>query len=126
MSLLHPSPGQIIDRLSILSLKIDAYTKLNLDRRVLLEEAQELKEYFNSNLHDVDSHDVSAVSALYAVNAKIWHCEDAIRSEDETLQIAHKIAELNDYRVKLVRMIDEAYGVKSIEQKVYHLPRKDS
>ena len=118
MSLLHPTPGQVIDRMSIIRLKLRA----SPSNERLNQEWKELAEYLN-NLPCPDGEAVSLSERLHEVHSELWDCENGVRSEDEHIRlamIAKKIALLNDERNRLIQEIDKAYGSSSVEDKVYN------
>ena len=135
MSLLHPTPGQVLDRISILNLKIRAYREAGRPFAALDGEWGELMVHlqllwpkvadgetdkpWRTNLHKLNQ-------ALAAVNCEIWKDEDEVRllegtGWDKDLVTCHiHIAKLNDERMRLVREIDKAFGWNDpVEEKIY-------
>src|SRR5690242_20693676 len=111
MSLLKPTPGQLVDRLVILHLKIYAHGSAGKDVSQLLQERSEIEE----SLGDVSDAVLELVNHLTEVNRKIWDCEDRVRSLPSTAvldlaRVAKEIPKLNDERNHLIRQIDAAYG----------------
>jgi hypothetical protein len=135
MSLLHPTPGMIIDRISILNLKIDAYLKADRRTNALEEELMELEAFLDSQ--GKDSREIDKLrNSLYACNRSIWDRENELRSmpcrgqTDEwnlsalkkLAKCAVEIAKINDERVNLMRKIDVEFGSEHlVEEKVYGL-----
>ena len=121
MSLLRPSPGEVLDRLSIIGLKITAFQKAGKDKTKLAAEAHELIESLEELLIPVEAEILS--TKLSEINRELWKAEDDVRSPSSTvLQIAstaQNITKLNDLRCSLIRQIDKACGVESIEEKIY-------
>jgi uncharacterized coiled-coil DUF342 family protein len=126
MSLLCPTPGQVIDRISILALKIDSYRKAKRNEKSLLEELLELEAFLDSQ--EKHSPEITELSRqLASTNQELWDCEDEIRAEDEAndyclSRIALEIVRLNDLRSKLITQLDLAYSCPSpTEEKIYRL-----
>ncbi len=121
MSLLRPTPGEVIDRLLILNLKTDAYNKSGRGTWRFSFEARELREY----LEKMAGPDTTRLTgALAEVHQSLWDAEDKVRSlqDDATLgQVARQIAQLNDQRLELIHDIDHAYGVETTEKKIYNV-----
>ena len=121
MSLLRPSPGEVLDRLSIIGLKITAFQKAGKDKTKLAAEAHELIESLEELLIPVDAEILA--TKLSEINSELWKAEDDLREPGiNVFQIAHaaqNIAKLNDLRCSLIRKIDKACGVESIEEKIY-------
>ncbi len=117
MSRLHdPGPGEILDRLTILALKIQHGWAAG--KPVAHWEAEHAALY-----SQVLSHMGTApVLELAAVNVKLWEAEDELRAwrrapsnlDDEmhaTITCAFRIQELNDRRAELVTLINVNAGV---------------
>jgi hypothetical protein len=121
MSLLHPTPGTVIDRICILLLKIAAYQKAQRSTTLLEREKAELELHIKkfSPKNTVDN----IVIALQVLNCKLWGLEDKVRSvgsDSLIAAIAKDIAMVNDERAILVRKLDLAYGcAEPTEEKVY-------
>lgn len=121
MSLLHPTPGEIIDRISIVGLKAIAYKKSGRRTESLDSEAMELIISLDS--FGPISNEVERLRhELTEINSLLWGCEDEVRKSYGALSvfsIAKNISHLNDKRNMLVRAINEAYGIEPGEEKVY-------
>jgi hypothetical protein len=121
MSLLKPTPGEVIDRISILRLKADAYLKAGKPTERLNLETTELCLYLDT----LGRHsEVTPIAfELADINESLWKAEDYIRveamSEHEVSKTALEIVRLNDRRMQLVREIDKVYGLQSVEEKIY-------
>jgi outer membrane murein-binding lipoprotein Lpp len=118
------SPGEALDRLTILTLKLaritDASKLAHIERELrslalrvdpLLEDNEALRGFRD---------------ALLDVNAKLWDCEDEIRRQavqnaarSDVLQVATRIPELNDKRARLKADINRLLGTDIAEQKSY-------
>jgi len=127
MSLFLPTPGAVVDRMSILTLKIEAYCKAHRDTRQLLDEMLELRGYLDrepSPTHEAKLEELRL--ALAEVNKELWQCEDAIRSLPATAvldiaKVGKRIPNLNDRRIRLIREIDRAWGCQEVtEEKIFN------
>lgn len=121
MSLLHPTPGELCDRLSIVELKRAAYKRAKRPTAQLYHEAVELRR----RVDELPLVCLEPMSGLRRVNQALWRAEDRVRAaapgdKDELAFLAKHIARLNDERVRLVREIDRACGCgQPVEEKVY-------
>lgn len=131
MSVLHnPGPGEILDRITILSLKL---TYGALARHDLTQWQEELRALW---LLLAVPH-AWAVSAglnyadLAAVNAALWQAEDhlrALRAEDPSIRLEEwtqdaqrtgfHIQSLNDRRADLVALINREAGLDRPQEKL--------
>jgi len=125
MHLLTPiSPGELIDKLTILDIKSerisDAVKLANVEReRELLEAA-----WRDSGLDNEAVRELRA--ALKAVNEKLWVIEDDIRDEERAGRFGERFIELarsvyitNDERAMLKKAINQALGSEIVEEKSY-------
>jgi hypothetical protein len=118
MSLLCPTTGEIVDRLTILTLKIGFAKDRELVKR-LEEERDELFRELNlirwpfETFHLV----INEWSRLAAVNARIFQREDEIRKDLDLRSWTTQ--PLNDERARLVKKIDELLGVKRTSEKLW-------
>lgn len=125
MELLIPvSPGELLDKLTILEIKlerIDDEAKLANVRR---EHELLVRVWRESGLGD------EAVARLRdqlrAVNERLWEIEDAIREEerrkrfgDDFIDLARSVYQRNDERAALKRRINEILGSAIVEEKSY-------
>ena len=124
MSILSPSPGEVIDRISILHLKIKARNGRRMHVSPMMAELAALNGYllsWNGACKNVEELRKSS----YALNEEIWKLEDEVRSLPSTAvldlaKVAKKIAEKNDQRMKLVAEIDRAFGWNELaDEKIY-------
>ena len=115
--LLNPGPGELCDRLSVLSLKLlhkpDDRYRQEYDEIIAATAA-----LFGASAFKVDD-----ILALAAVNGELWGHEDQIRhmrarevqalSIDEPLllRVAMEIQELNDRRAELIAGINRFHKV---------------
>ena len=125
MSLLVPiSPGELLDKLTILRLKAERMrepTKLaNVRRELALLEAA----WREATAGAVDLQDEAA--ALASINAQLWEIEDALREHEaarrfdaEFVALARSVYQRNDERAALKRRVNEKLGSALIEEKSY-------
>ena len=124
MSLLKPTPGQVIDRLTILELKIEAYRAAKRPVNALLDEGSQLRRHI-SKFKAHTTALLEMVRGLEIVNRELWAAEDKVRAlpPEDLTNLAHtarEIARLNDARMFLVHELDKAFDWKEpVEEKVY-------
>ena len=118
------SPGELIDRLTILEIKLDKIHDAQKRRNVETEHAVVRAAY---EAHVPASETLgSLVDALREVNLRLWTIEDNIRS-CETRQefgrafvsLARSVYLTNDRRSELKRQINALLGSKLREEKSY-------
>jgi len=136
--LLNPSPGEILDRLSILELKINAAKKKNVDSTHFEAEKASLDEVLRTwqaglledCCGDEARHDKKQIqiaehrNALAAVNALLWRAEDEVRETPDTqafklARLCKHIVSLNDSRAKHVLELSRLYGLEDEPEKLY-------
>ena len=124
-TLLAPvSPGELLDKITILRIKaerIDDLRKLgNVRRELALLEALQQQEGLTGSALD------QLASDLAAVNAQLWEVEDALRvCERENdfgprfIALARSVYAANDRRAALKRAVNTLFGSALIEEKSY-------
>ena len=124
MSILSPSPGEVIDRISILHLKIRARNGRRMNVSPMMAELAALNGYLLS-WNGVCKNVEELRKSSYALNEELWKLEDEVRSLPSTAildlaKVAKKIAEKNDQRMKLVAEIDRAFCWNELaDEKIY-------
>lgn len=125
MPLLAPtSPGDFLDRMTILEIKTDRIrdaAKLENVRR----ELEALRATWNASA--LAARDVAAtVAELRKVNEALWDIEDRIREKEsakafdaEFVELARSVYRTNDRRAALKRELNVALGSELIEEKSY-------
>ncbi|MAQ88927.1 MAG: hypothetical protein CMM03_03635 [Rhodopirellula sp.] len=120
------SPGELIDKITILRLK-----KLHLTSPEALENIQTelsaLEEIFEKKLHSILSPAIDTlIIELQSINASLWEVEDSLRIfernqsfDTEFIELARSVYKLNDKRAESKRKINEAFGSSIIEEKSY-------
>ena len=122
--LVEVAPGELIDKITILEIKLQNIkdeAKLANVRR----EYEILMETFGVNIEETD--DLRAlIDELRAANQKIWDIEDDIRSlerakdfGDEFVAVARSVYRSNDLRAATKRKINELLNSVIIEEKSY-------
>jgi hypothetical protein len=115
------SVGEIVDKLTILTLK-----KKYITNETQLENIQ--KEYLY--LLDIVFMELNVskrdFNELLAINEELWHIEDDIREkerkgefDDVFIELARAVYITNDERAVAKRHINEAYGSEFVEEKSY-------
>ena len=118
------SPGEVLDKITILRIKSarigDADKLANVRRELeLLERTWAASPYA--------AHDVRAdTAALEAVNARLWDIEDRIREQEragrfdaEFVALARAVYIENDARAAIKKRINLALGSAIVEEKSY-------
>ena len=129
--LVEISPGELMDKISILELKLDLMkdeSKLSNVRIELaaLESVWTRDASARSGGWSVQHRVSKLVAQLAAVNRRLWHIEDDIRDCEQAKQfgqlfvnLARSVYMVNDERSALKREINELLGSKLIEEKSY-------
>jgi hypothetical protein len=116
------SVGELIDKITILELKLELIT--NKDKLAnVRKELDELNSILsNCNIPNVDSHR----SQLMAVNRELWHIENYKRACESTgnfdlifIEAARNVYLKNDTRAAIKRQINELCGSTIVEEKSY-------
>jgi len=118
------SPGEFLDKLTILEIKAeriaDAAKLANVRRELEL-----LRATWSAS--PLAARDVSALRAeLRAVNERLWEIEDHIRLKDahaafdhEFIELARSVYRNNDRRAAIKRQLNLALGSDLLEEKSY-------
>lgn len=125
MGLMNPSPGELVDRKTILRLKIAAGERkkvsvAHFQKELELIEAALADWFRRSSGADRSAYD-AATRGLAEVNQKLWHAEDEVRGldgnqRDRLAELAKLIPALNDHRAELVRQVNRVFGVDQVEK----------
>ena len=121
------SPGELLDKLTILRIKaerIAAAEKLaNVRRELALLEASWREAGAGLDLSDEER-------ALARVNGALWEIEDALREHEaaqrfdaEFIALARSVYQHNDERAAIKRRVNSRLGSALIEEKSYRAPR---
>jgi hypothetical protein len=118
------SPGEVIDKITILRIKSARMTdpgKLDNVRR----ELQMLERTWRESPYG--QRDISAdEAALQAVNERLWDIEDRIRDQERAaafdktfIELARSVYIENDERAAIKKRINVALGSSIVEEKSY-------
>jgi Family of unknown function (DUF6165) len=118
------SAGELIDKLTILQIKLDHIRDLSKRANILRE-----FESLTATLNDatvLDSETKRLRGDLEAINRELWRIEDEIRDKERAgdfggdfIALARAVYKTNDRRAELKRQIDLVTGSKIIEEKSY-------
>lgn len=118
------SPGELIDKITILQIKsarmTDAAKVANVRTELTLLEATWRESAYSNS-------DISAQwTALRTINEKLWDIEDRIRDKErahtfdqEFIDLARAVYVTNDERAAVKRDINTRLGSKIVEEKSY-------
>jgi hypothetical protein len=118
------SPGELLDKITILSIKAQRMTDPKNLSNVRLE-LDALEEIWSSSAYaDIDVE--SEVGALLAVNERLWSIEDDIRDKErakdfgaEFIRLARAVYMENDERAAIKRRLNLKLGSALVEEKSY-------
>ena len=118
------SPGELLDKITILRIKSQRMTDPSKITNVRLE-LRALEETWNAS--EYARFDVAAdVAALTTVNERLWVIEDDIRDkeraqafDEEFIRLARAVYFENDERAAIKRRINTTLGSGIIEEKSY-------
>lgn len=118
------SPGELIDKITILNLKVDRIADPEKQKNVYieLEKLEAVREQTVSYSQKLQS----LARSLHTVNARLWEIEDEIRDCERAsdfgkrfIALARAVYVENDKRAALKREINLALGSDLIEEKCY-------
>ena len=122
--LIQVSPGELIDKLTILEVKLDHMSdpaKLANVRR----EHDMIKQTLRENVADTPAL-AKLIAELKATNLALWTIEDLIRNHeregnfgDSFVQLARSIYRINDERAAIKRRINVLLDSAIVEEKSY-------
>jgi hypothetical protein len=118
------SPGELLDKITILRIKSQRMSDAAKVANVRLE-LRMLEETWNASAHA--RIDIAAdIAALLAVNERLWVIEDDIRDKEraqafdaEFIRLARAVYVENDERAAIKRRINTTLGSSIIEEKSY-------
>jgi hypothetical protein len=119
------SPGELIDKITILRLKVerigDAAKRANVAHELTILSA--LSAQAVPRVAGLDAMEAE----LQEINAALWDIEDAIRAADargdfgaEFVALAQAVYRTNDRRAAVKRRINLLLGSAIVEEKSYH------
>jgi len=118
------SYGEMLDKISILEIKLDKVTDGG-QRDNIARELAILSDARNQGL--ADGPDFSVVyQGLKDINLQLWEVEDDIRDcerryefGDEFVTLARSVYKMNDRRATLKRELNDLLGSPLVEEKLY-------
>jgi hypothetical protein len=118
------SPGELVDKITILEIKSARMTDATKLQNVRTELAL-LQDTWRTSAYA--SHDISSQwAALRAINEKLWDIEDDIRDKErarkfdpEFIELARAVYITNDERAAVKRDINTRLGSTIVEEKSY-------
>lgn len=118
------SPGELIDKITILEIKSERMTDPKKVANVRLE-LDLLKGIWHKS--DYAKTDISREWAdLKRINEKLWVVEDDIRDKERAqafdarfIELARAVYVINDERATVKRVINDRLGSKIVEEKSY-------
>ena len=121
---IQASVGEVVDKVSILNIKVENLTNPDALENVSLELGFLKRALKDSGMEEALSH--SLFQQLAAVNAKLWQVEDELREFESTktfdaefIELARSVYQLNDRRATIKREINLTFGSKLMEEKSY-------
>lgn len=118
------SPGELIDKLTILEIKSERMSDAKKLANVKLELNLLSDTWAKSDYAKIDIS--TEWSELKRINAELWDIEDQIRDEerhqrfgDEFIRLARAVYFINDDRAAVKRQINDKLGSKIVEEKSY-------
>ena len=116
------SIGEVVDKLTILSIKIDKFKSPDKLANVKKEYKKLSTEMEKAGI----ALDSSEFLALKEVNQKLWNIEDAIRIkeskkefDEEFIELARSVYFFNDERSVIKKQINRKFNSELIEEKEY-------
>jgi hypothetical protein len=118
------SPGELLDKITILRIKSQRMTDRTKLDNVRLE-LQLLEQTWRDS--GCAAHDIAAdEQALQQVNEKLWDIEDEIRDKEgakafdaKFIELARAVYFTNDERAAIKKRINVALGSRIVEEKSY-------
>ena len=118
------SPGELIDKITILEIKMECIT--NIDKRTNVRyELEALRQSRRDTIPDSLPLDRLTID-LKAVNRRLWSIEDEIREherrqtfDDRFITLARSVYKNNDKRAAIKAEINRLLGASIVEEKSY-------
>ncbi|AMN46084.1 hypothetical protein ACG33_02950 [Steroidobacter denitrificans] len=118
------SPGELIDKITILQIKSDRISDPEKLANVRIE-LDLLEATWRNSAHAASDIDVER-TALRSINEKLWDIEDRIRDKErrhsfdqEFIDLARAVYVTNDERSAVKRRININLGSRIVEEKSY-------
>ncbi len=129
MSVLRPTVGELLDRRTILALKVHHGSRAGVDIHAWQVEQTEIAERLSTQTKNFTAEQQQLLAritgTLASINASLWSAEDEVRAAAESeiaalAALAKRIAHLNDQRAQAVRELNRLAGESSAgNEKVY-------
>ena len=124
--LIEISAGELIDKLTILEIKMSRIAEQEKIINVQTE-YESLKSIWSTQIQSSDQIEF-LTSKLKLINEKLWQIEDDIRQcERESnfgqkfIKLARNVYKCNDQRASLKKQINKSLGSRLVEEKSYSL-----
>jgi hypothetical protein len=131
-SLLEPNIGEVLDRQSILTLKIEAGMCKGISTELWEREHADLDAYLTKKMQSWQQTATSGsteslgrlTAELTIANTKLWVAEDELRAlrqngDSGTIaELAYRIADLNDARSRIIGELNQMFGTET-QGKIY-------
>lgn len=118
--LIEVSIGEVLDKMSILTIKLNKIQDSEKLRNVAKELSHLNKKIERGMIED------GLYEALCGVNGKLWDVEDKLREHEKEqnfnytfVELARSVYHLNDTRARIKKEINLKYGSDFIEEKSY-------
>lgn len=118
--LIEVSIGEVLDKMSILTIKLNKIQDSEKLRNIAKELSHLNKKIERGMIED------GLYEALCGVNGKLWDVEDKLREHEREqnfnytfVELARSVYHLNDTRARIKKEINLKYGSDFIEEKSY-------
>ena len=122
--LIEISAGELIDKLTILEIKMSRIVDQEKVMNVQTE-YESLKNIWNTQIQSSDEIEF-LTSQLKLINEKLWQIEDDIRQcerdsnfSQKFIELARNVYKCNDERASLKKQINKSLGSRLVEEKSY-------
>jgi hypothetical protein len=131
MGILQPTPGELLDRQTILTLKAHYALRAKKEPHFYTKEIEDIQRhleihFFAKAPKSIQMQFDTLLNSLRLVNTQLWRHEDEIRmsrlldtTDSYVKTLAYRIADLNDQRAKLIVEVNALFGVDAHEEKLY-------
>ena len=126
------SPGELIDKITILEIKQERIKDVDKVKNVNLE-LELLESLWNGSVYQSSALVVKKRAELKFINEELWVIEDDLRLKESKAEFDRDFIELarsvylpNDRRASVKREINREVGSKLIEEKSYQDYSSDS
>ncbi len=121
---IQASVGEVVDKVSILNIKVEKLTNPEALENVSLELDFLKRALKDSGMEEALSQPL--FQQLVEVNLQLWQIEDELREfeskrifDAEFIKLARSVYKLNDRRAAIKREINLAFGSQLMEEKSY-------